>query len=173
MKTRRRIMLLILAAALCLGAVTVFAVTRRADNTLTGAYEQPFIDRVNIAVSQTEFIFDSPKNGDELVCPFTFSISKSEAEFYARLDSLAVEGDGLTCVTYTARDDSALAPERVVLTSNEGKPTELSWDISFTAPYKRGGAYNAVLKIVYTSGADEINCDSHIKEIPLKILTEG
>ena len=174
MKRNSRIIALIITAALLVGAATAFAVTRQADRTLEGHFEQPFVDRVNIAVSQTGFVFESPEEGDDLVCSFTFSIAKQEADFFARLDSLAVEGDGIKAVTYTAGNDGFTEPERVVRMSEDGEPEVLSWDIGFTVPYTKGlREYTAALRVVYTSGTDEINCDSHMKDIPLKITIRG
>ncbi len=161
MTPKKRLALIITVAALALAAVSVSAVLGGV-KTGSGSYERNIIERVDISVSQTEFSFDKPDASGELPCYLTFKIDKTEPDFFARLDSLVIEGDGVSGTVY----EGDAAPEYVVVPESGG----LSWNISFSVRYKKGvTAYPLKLTVTYTSGVDAANVDSYIREIPLSV----
>ena len=161
MNPKKRLAVIVVAAALALTAVSAYAVLG-GTKTGGGGYERNIIELVNISVSQTEFTFDKPDEAGELPCYLTFKIEKAEPDFFARLDSLVIEGDGVSGVVY----EGDVAPEYAVVPESGG----LSWNMGFSVKYKRGvSAYPVKLVVTYTSGVDSANVDSYIREIPLTI----
>ncbi len=164
MSPKKRLALIIAVAALALTAVSVSAVLGGV-KTDSGSYERNIIERVNISVSRTEFTFKKANEADLLPCDLTFSIEKAEPEFFARLDSLVIEGDGISGTVY----EGDAAPEYVELPEDG-----LSWNISFSVRYKKGvTAYPLKLVVTYTSGVDAANVDSYIREIPVSVSVGG
>ncbi len=164
MKRTKRLVVIITVAVIALTAVSAWAVLG-GERTAGGGYERNIIERVNFSVSQTEFAFDEPDEAGELPCYLTFSFNKAEPFFFARLDSLVIEGDGVSGIVY----EGDTAPEYTVVPDDAG----LSWNIGFSVKYKRGvSAYPVKLIVTYTSGVDQANVDSYIREIPLTVICD-
>ena len=165
MSPKKRLSLIITVAALALTAVSVSAVLGGGRND-AGTYERNIIERVNVSVSRTEFTFSKADDAGMLPCNLTFSIDKAEPDFFARLDSLVIEGEGISGTVY----EGDAAPEYVVLPEIGG----LSWNISFAVRYKKGvTAYPLKLVVTYTSGTDAANVDSYIREIPINVTVNN
>ena len=74
--------------------LSVFAVQKAIKPTSQkGEYDQKLIDRVNLSVENTDFVVTKTADGEEtFYITFTFSAQKTEADFYAKINSFSISG---------------------------------------------------------------------------------
>lgn len=166
----------LLTAAICVSIVsaliiTAAAVTRYKFTSSSGSVVSKIVNRVNLEVSDTEFVFKNIKDEGELTCTTKISIEKTEPDFYGQLNSITINGQSFGSVIYVAgkNNGNALLPENVPLTSG----TPLEWELSFTVPYREGKTdYELSLDFDYTTGVKANVSQTYITKIPITIKTE-
>ncbi len=166
MKKKKIITIVSIAAALAILTASSFAL----DDPYTSGkpVNSEIIDRVNYSVSATEFTF---KDGgkDKYTCEFTFSIKKTQPDFYAELNAAELSGAEFPDVIYTAGKDnpeSARIPENASITYEN----PLSWEIKFTVPKEEGkNVYQLNFTIDFVSGVKRSASDRHVVEIPIVV----
>ena len=170
MKKRQKITVLICVLLVILIPVSVLAVSgMKSGDTATGTFERKIIDRINIAVTGTEFELKKA-DGGKYVISFTFKAEKTEPDFYAMLNSLDVEGLDYESIVFSPLNDNCSGNELSgsVLPVKNGKtvPIEYRADVTFSSAKTK---LSPVLVLVYTSGMTQLTSDMHRLEIPLSV----
>ncbi len=163
----------LLTAAICLCIISALVITGAAAaiykySAAWGGEEQLIARRVNIAVSQTEFVYENVGTDGTISCTTKVSIEKTEPDFYGKLHSITVSGEEFGYVIYTAgkNNGDAVLPEEVDLPS--GDPLE--WDVAFTVPYEEGkNIYKIDLVFNYTTGLKPNTTQRYQTTIPLTL----
>ncbi len=160
---------LILASILM---ITGAAVTKYKFTSSSGETVSQFINRVNITVSATEFVFNRADENGMLECRTTVSIEKTEPDFYGMLHSITIGSTETGMVMYTAGKDNgnALLPEEVMLPVNEDGTYPLTWEIAFSIPYEDGKTtYEATIDFNYTTGVKTNLTQRYMTSIPVTV----
>ena len=170
MHGRKLIAVLGALLALLLTAGAVCAAVLRSPEKAEGSYYRGIIDRVNVEVSPTRFVFASSEAQDEtLVCELVLKLSKTEGDFYGRLLDLDVEGldyDALQIADGsgegTLSRDGALLP-----VDKNGAPQPLTLCLTLTFP-RPEAEVKPVLSLHLISGMSRETADERFLEIPLE-----
>ena len=165
MKKKKSLVILAFVLAVILIPVGAFAVKNAVQPSATGGgFVQKTVDRLNLTVDKTEFVFKRSADNTYNVS-FTFS-----AEFYGVINSLSINGISSEHILFTAADGS---PQYVindtVLPASGGKTQPLSWTVEVPCSIQGTGTVNGSVRIEYTSGVTQQAADSHLLEIPLTV----
>ena len=158
--------------ALLLTAGAVCAAVLRSPEKAEGSYYRGILDRVNVEVSPTRFVFASPEAQDEtLVCELTLKLSKTEGDFYGKLLDLDVEGldyDALQISDETG--GGTLSKNGAFLpVDKDGAPQPLTLRLTLTFP-RPETQVSPVLSLHLLSGMSEGTADERFLEIPLEFV---
>ena len=167
-------------AALCIILTGVLLITgasavRNKYTSASGETVSQLVNRVNISVSATEFVFRSADKDGMLECRTTVSIEKTEADFYGMLHSITIGECETGYVMYTAgkNNGDAILPEEVMLPVSENGTIPLEWEVTFTVPFEEGKTeYTASLDINYTTGVKPELKQRYMTSIPVTIRIE-
>lgn len=169
----------IIAAAVCIALVCVLIITAAAAKYVFVSSDlevtQQTVNRVNITVSDTEFLFGDVDSDGELLCRTTVTIEKTEPDFYGVLDSITLSGQDFGYTIYTAGADNgdAVLPEDAVLPCGDDGTYPLEWEIAFTVPYEEGtNEYAVSIDFVYTTGIKTNVTQQYKTSIPVMITVE-
>ena len=166
---------LIIAAALLLlvsSVITVIAV-RNPDKS-KGGYTRDIIDRVSFTVDHTKFMFTRSENAkEEYTLAFTLTAAKTEADFYAMIHSVEIEGLRYNNMIFQTAVGESYVPQDMILPAEKGKAMPVTWNVilSFSAPAKNTVDFS--LKLDYTSGITPDTAEEHILNIPMQITMKG
>ena len=153
--------------------LTVFAI-RASQKPVesTGGYYHTLVDRVDVSADHTEFTFQKPDSpGDPCEITFLLTVKKCEADLFARLDSIGINGISYQNAAFFCETQGLenTVPERLLLPVSNGECIPLTWRVSVTASFPSKGDYTASLQLNYTSGLTEESADSRMLEIPLLV----
>lgn len=170
---KKKLWAALLAAVLLISAatVTVLALAGKKPEAQSGEYYRKTVDRMDIALSPTHFVFDKETGGAEAFSlPLTLTLQKTEADFYCKLLGVEVEGltpDAVTVVDETG--DGPLTKDGVFLPVRDGKavPLTLSVTVDFTA--EPADALSPSLVLHYVSGLTKETADERYLAIPLQL----
>lgn len=169
-----------LIAGLCIILVSALmitgsAVTKYKFTSSSGETVSKYINRVNINVSATEFVFRRADENGMLECRTTVSVEKTEPDFYGKLHSITIGGTETGMVMYTAGKDNgdAVLPEEVVLPADEDGTLPLTWEIAFSIPYEEGKTeYEATIDFNYTTGVKTNLTQRYMTSIPVTVTVK-
>lgn len=133
------------------------------------------VNRVDIAVSDTEFIFNKADKDGLLVCTTRVSIGKTEADFYGVLGSITLNGQELNYTVFTAgkNNPGGDLPENLILPVNDSGAYPLEWEITFAVPYQEGvNTYDLSLDFHYTTGLKTNTAQKYKTSVPIVIKVE-
>ena len=134
-----------------------------------GGYVQKTVDRINLTVDKTTFVFKKSTENIYNVS-FTLTAEKTEADFYAVLNSFSVSGLNADGIFLTANDGATeYVINDTVLPASNGKTEKLTWNVQIPCKMTAAGTLNGTVKIEYTSGITKETADSHLLEIPVTV----
>ena len=170
----------LLTAGICLILAGILLITgasavRNKYINASGETVSQVVNRVNISVSATEFVFRNADKNGMLECRTTVSIGKTEPDFYGMLHSITISGCETGYVMYTAGKDNgdAVLPEETVLPVRDGTAIPLEWEVTFTVPFEEGKTeYTASLDINYSTGVKPNLKQRYMTSIPVTITME-
>lgn len=153
--------------------LAVFAIkTGNPAKSAAGTYERKTTDRIDITVDHTEFELEQVFPGQTtFTVSFDFSVRKTQADFYAVINSFDIDGieyDSLVFTPLNENCDGATLSDQVLPAVN-GEPVELSWKADLTFSLTDADIYTPNIVLNYTSGMTSLTCDTHELEIPLLI----
>lgn len=157
-------LMIILAVSAAMG----IAVNRQKESK--GKYYRDIVDRVSFSLENTEFELVKSETED---CEITFSFSakKTEADFYAVINSLDVEGISYKSLVFENTSGAQnYVPEDVLLPAENGEAKEISWNIKMTVSNDIVENTDFYFVVDYTSGMTPDTSDEHILRIPMKIV---
>ena len=167
--------ILIIAAAILLLVTSVITVIAgRNPDKSKGGYTRDIIDRVSFTVDNTRFIFTRSENAkEEYTLAFTLTAAKTEADFYAMIHSVEMEGLSYNSMIFQTAAGDSYVPQDMILPSEKGKAAPVTWNVilTFSAPAKNTVDFS--LKIDYTSGFTPDTAEEHILNIPMQITLKG
>ena len=153
--------------------LTVFAIRTAAEpSEQKGGFYHTLVDRVEISVDSTEFTLKkSVPDAETFAVPFTLTLQKCEADFYATLDELEITGlDYAQAEFLCATPELETArPAGLALPVKNGESVPLTWNVTVNIDLAEKGEYAAAIRIEYTAGLTKETADSHLQEIPLTI----
>ena len=165
---------MVFAAALILIAAavtTVIAVTHPAGSS--GRYDRDIIDRVRFTVQDTDFTLAKTTDGPETFeLSFRLTAQKTEADFYAVLHSVEIEGLTYDSMIFQTASGDVYLPEEMPLPAEGGRPVPVEWTVRlvFTAQTADSADFDLVLS--YTSGVTQETADGHVLKVPMHITFE-
>ena len=156
----------LLAAALVVG---VAAIAVGAARRSSGSVRRETIDRVDFTVENIEQTF-SLADGGAFSADILFTAKKTEADFYAMINDIAVTGAGIekTDILPAADGGAVRSAIGAVLPAENGEPLEVKWIVHVTFAPDGAGEYPATLSVDYTSGVKLAAADRHIYTVPLR-----
>ncbi len=147
-------------------AVPSFVTARRSDGS---ELIEPYLDRVDIRADCTGFECARDAEGVYKL-DVRLTIAKTEAEFYARIDSVRAEGDGVLAFVVEGAD---VSPDGMLLpVGADGEPEPLVLDLSVVvdgADIEAGQTMSVDLVIDLTSGVNAGNVTSVRRTVPLTL----
>lgn len=156
--------------------LSVFAVQKAIKPTSqTGEYEQKLLDRVNLSVENTDFVITKTSDGEEtFYITFNFSAQKTEADFYAKINSFSISGIEFENIIFTAdeQNGTSVNPDSLVLSAKDDKPIQYKWTAQMTFNITEKGVYTPILEIDYTSGTSKENSEDRYFSVPLTITVK-
>lgn len=170
-KTKKKITAIaVFVLAVVLIPIAVFAVKNAVSPISSGGgFVQKTIDRINISVDKTDFVFNKDGNGAYRIA-FTLTAEKTEADFFAKLDSFEVDGQSFgAAIVSPVGNSSEFIIDGAVLPASNGKAEQLSWKIEVPFTADSAGTYTGEIKLSFTSGITEDTADSHLLTIPLTV----
>lgn len=174
-KNRIRALYAALFVLLCV-PLTVFAIRAGAGPSQHGGgYYHTLVDRVDISVDSTAFTLKKSVSGAEsFTVPFTLTLQKCEADFYATLDDLEIADLDLSQAEFLCATPGmeTVRPAGLALPVQNGESVPLTFNVTLTANFANKGDYTATLKIAYTAGLTKETADSKLTEIPLTFNVE-
>lgn len=163
----KKIIIPLCAVLLVASAITAGGLIKAANSPTKTAtpYSSEIVDRININIDSTSFTYGTAAEGG-YEFSFTLTAEKTEADFYARIDSFEITGLEYTSIVFEALNDTPdkSITDSLVLSANNGEATEYSWKITVYTATKPA---SATAEICYTSGLTELTSESHIKQISL------
>jgi len=157
-------------------SLSVYAVQKAIKPTSqTGGYEQKLLDRVNLSVENTDFVLTKTADGEEtFYITFTFSAGKTEADFYAEINSFSISGIEFENIIFTADEanKTSVNPDGLILGVKNGKPIQYKWTAQMTFNIEEKGTYTPLLEIDYTSGTSKENSEDRYFSVPLTITVK-
>lgn len=178
MLSRKHKIFLTLISVTVLLAVTItaFAVAGGKKPALqSGGFASPVADRIAISIENTEFSLKKSNDSAEtytLTCYIT--LNKTQADFYAIINSFSLTGIAYDNIVFTALTDAAADKtlDSLVLTAKDGEPEILKWQVDITLSVMGKGTYNPVMKLDYTSGVTEDTSSHKFIEIPMTVTVK-
>ncbi len=156
--------------------LSVFALNKAIKpDSQKGEYEQKLLDRVNLSVENTDFVVTKSADGEEtFFISFTFSAQKTEADFYAEINSFSINDIEFESIIFTADEQNgkSVNPDGLVLGAKNGKPIQYKWTAEMTFKVTEKGVYNPILEIDYTSGTNKENSEDRYFAVPLTITVK-
>ncbi len=171
---RKRITLLITCVILILG-ITVSAIgvnMGKKPAVQAGKFENLIADRIELTVENTEFqIKKASTSAETFTLTFYLSAKKTQADFYAELNSFSINNIAYDNIVFTALTPAAenKTISDLTLTATEGVPDEFRWEADVTMTFSGKGVYTANLNIIYTSGMTAATAQQKLFEIPILI----
>ena len=165
---------MIICAALVI-SVPVAAVgikNGKAPRSQSGSFSRQIVDRIDFSVENTAFQLNKSETGPEdYTISFYIAAQKTQADFYARIDSVRINGLTYDNIVFVPQNDNCdgLTLNDLLLPVINGEPAEVKWraDLTFTAA--DATPLSPVVEIIYTSGLSLQTADTHLLEIPLSI----
>lgn len=164
--------LVLLIAGLSAGAFAVANANKPVLPSLTAVpYERTYIDRLDLHVDATQFVFMIDENG-KYKLQFTFTAEKTEADFYAMLDDFYIFGmpyTDMTVTAATANGDTIAIPGAELPADYYGNTAPLQWTIEMQFETNEPVHYTPTLHLTYTSGTKYDLSETYRLEIPLLV----
>ncbi len=168
---RKRTMLTAAAAVVLIIAFAAAAVALRGPAKQEGTYHRDVLERVCFTVENTDFTVEKETDGaEDCTLRFTLRAQKTEADFYAVIHSVRVEGlDYARLTVQGANAQTVNPPEELALPAENGTPTELAWDADVLFTAAEAGDTDFELVIRFTSGITPQTADEHILRVPMRL----
>ncbi|MCR5041952.1 MAG: hypothetical protein K6C36_07655 [Clostridia bacterium] len=167
---KKRIIAAVLAVVLCAALGAGAWAAARAKKVADSRSESLFLSRIDARIEPAEFTVAS---AGECALDFTLTVKKNEPDFYARVDSVAVEGlnVGTLTVTPDPGNPGGSAINGLELSAGEEGPFEYRFSVSAAVSADKLPA-RAKLVLYVTSGLTYSSASSSRVELGLT-LTEG
>lgn len=178
MLSKKHKLILTAVSVLVLFAVTVTAfavVGGKKPAVQSGGFSSPYADRISINFENTEFTL---KKATEAAETFTLtsviSLNKTQADFYALINSFTVSGISYDNIVFTALTPSSenKTLDSLILTAENGEPDIMKWQVDITLSVQGKGTYRPVIKLDYISGITEETAVRRFTEIPLTVTVK-
>lgn len=168
MKKLNIIICILLLAAIPIG---VFALTQTESAPPSAPFSRTAVDRIDVSVSETEFY---PEINDDGVYSISFEIriKKTQADFYAFLNSLKITGLEYDSAVFTPLNENCdgLSMDSLLLPVKDNEPAEVAYRVEVTFHDDFHDPIFPSLVLDYTSGMTRLTSEKHILDIPLTII---
>lgn len=157
-------------------AVTAFAVVggKKPDVT-SGGFSSPYADRIAVSFENTEFTLKKSTDAAEtFTLTSIITLKKTQADFYALINSFTVSDISYDNIVFTALTDEAenKTLDSLLLTASDGEPDIMKWQVDITLSIRGKGTYHPVIKLDYISGVTEETAVHRFAEIPLTVTVK-
>ncbi len=164
--------LVLLIAGLSAGALAVANANKPVAPSLAAVpYERTYIDRLNLHIDATQFVFMIDEGG-KYKLQFTFTAEKTEADFYAALDDFYILGIPYTEMTVTAASkngNTVAIPGAELPADYYGNTSPLQWTVELQLETTQPVHYTPTLHLTYTSGTKYELRETYQLEIPMLV----
>lgn len=147
--------LILLLAGFSAGAFAYANAHKPNEASLRAApFEQIYIDRLNLQVDATQFVFMQQENGRYAV-RFTFTAEKTEPDFYAVIDNFTITGLPYSEMTIRAASENGnqiMIPGAELPSDYDGSTRPLQWEAEIIIETDEPVTYTPTLILTYTSG---------------------
>lgn len=166
----KKIIITALALAIIIAASAALGIAANRQKASSGKYYRDIVDRVSFTLENTEFELTKSSGKDHEVV-FSFTAKKTEADFYAVINSIDIEGISYKSLIFenTSNSENYLS-ENIVLPAENGEAKEISWNITMTLSGDISENTDFFFAVDYTSGMTPDTTDEHILKIPMKII---
>ena len=174
---RNKFVITLLVSVLVI-AITVSAtavIGGKKPSVQSGSFENLIADRIELTLENTEFkLVRSSQATDTYTLTMLLSAKKTQADFYAVLNSFSITGIENDSLVFTALNSVTEnnAIEELMLTATNGEPDTFHWQIDLTLKMAGKGTFSPKINIEYTSGLTKESATSKLLEIPLTITAE-
>ena len=159
-----------LAALVLLAALTITGIALRRNSGGEGRFERDIIDRVRFTASPTSLTMTDAVPGEETELTFTLTAQKTEADFYAMIHSIRIEGLEYASVRFQSDNaGDAYVPENLLLPAENTGPTEVTWTVMILYTPDSAGSTEFAVEIDYSAGLTQETADEHILSIPMQV----
>lgn len=178
MLSKKHRLILTAVSVLVLFAVTVtaFAVIGEKKPAIqSGGFHSPYADRIAVSFENTDFTLKKSTDTKEAFTLTSFiTLNKTQADFYALINSFTVSGISYDNIVFTALTPAAenKSLDSLMLTSSNGEPDIMKWQIDITLSVQGKGTYHPVIKLDYISGITEATAIHKFMEIPLTVTVK-
>lgn len=174
---KHRIILTAVSVIVLLGIlVTASAVAGgKKPSVESGGYESLIADRIAIRLENTEFVLKKTSgDAERFTFSFVLTLKKTQADFYAVIDSFRLSGISYDNIVFTALNEETEGKDlaSLELPAYDGEAAEMKWQIDVTASFMGEGTYDSVIEIMHTTGVTEETARQKLTEIPVKIIVE-
>lgn len=174
MLKKNKFIILLLAVFLLFGtSIGVFAtIGGKAPTAQSGEYGNPVADRVYFSVKNTSFsLKKNSADSEKFTITVFFSAKKTQADFYAILNSFTFSGLSYDSMVFTAlnADTEGKTANSTLLPAKDGEPVLLEWQVDITFNIVNKGTYNTKILLDFTSGLSEATAQQKLTEIPVTI----
>ncbi len=164
--------LVLLIAGLSAGVLAVANANKPVPPSLTAVpYDRSFIDRIDLHIDATQFVFMIDESG-KYKLQFTFTVEKTEPDFFARLDDFYISGlqySEMTVTADTKNGDAIAIPGAELPADYDSNTKPLSWTAEILFETSQTLSVEPVLHLSYTSGTKYELSESYCLEIPMLI----
>ncbi|MCH5198465.1 MAG: hypothetical protein J1E34_06130 [Oscillospiraceae bacterium] len=167
---RKKIIITAAALAIIIAVSAAIGMAANRQKTSRGKYFRDIVDRVSFTLENTEFELVKDET-DDYEITFSFTAKKTEADFYALINSLDIEGINYKNLVFENTSASQnYSPENILLPAENGEAKRISWDIKMTFSNAISENTEFFFVVDYTSGITPDTADEHILRIPMKII---
>ncbi len=151
---KKTVAAIFIAVALLALIITAAAVIYNLPTKTEGSFERKIINRIDFKITNTNFTFSKTDSDHVFVMNLQLSAKKTEADFYALIDSIEIKDFTIESITVTPNENSPIKdiPPSVSLPVVNGEPAELIYDIAIYFKQTKTGTYNPKLIVNYASG---------------------
>ena len=173
-KKTRILICALLCLLLCItGALFgVAEASRPTEVFLTAApFESPYLNRIHLSADATQFVFMRAENG-KYKLSFSLCAKKTEADFYAMLDSVQLSGLPYDKIRFTAAPENGNTVSLFgaeLPTNEENVPQPLCWTVDIEFSAAESVTYTPQLILTYTSGTKYAQTERYRTEIPMLV----
>lgn len=158
-----------------IGITSIAIVGGKKPEVVSGGYKSRIVDRLDITVENTDFTLKKSKeNAEQFTLTLYFSAKKTQADFYAVINSFTLSDIAYDNIVFTALNEETQGKtlDSLALPAKDGEPQLMKWQVDITLSVVGKGTYSPNILIDYTSGINEGSSQNKLLEIPLTITVE-
>ncbi|MBR3596889.1 MAG: hypothetical protein IKL47_07950 [Clostridia bacterium] len=157
-------------------SVTALAVAGgKKPSVQTGGYENLIADRIEIKLENTDFVLKkSSADAEKFTLTFFLSLKKTQADFYALVDSFDFYGISYDSIVFTALNEESEGKtlDGLILPAENGQAKEMKWQIDVSCSFVGKGSYEGKIKLMHTTGITQDTSQQKITEIPVTVTVD-